>query len=395
MQVLGFLAIIFGPIMEWIYRFIPNYGWALIVFTLLVNLVLLPLRIKQQKSTARMSAFQPKMQEIQKKYAKDKNRQQDELMKFQQEYGFSMTAGCMPMALNFLFIFGIIEVVYRPLQYILGVSQDVIAQMVEIANSTLGESLIATDYRVQSALINLVKSNGEAFSSVLGDKLADVQNFQMMFFGIDLGQTPLSSWPSIAIIIPILSVVTMIIVQVITMKMSGQEMSGSMKALPWIMSIMFGYIAFTIPTGFSLYYTVSNIASFIQSLIAKRIYDPEKVKAQVEAEIEAKRAEKKKKKQVKIKSESGETVMKEVSEAELARIRLARARAIDEERYKDDEPAQKKEEEKPKAALKEKKKKPAENQPAEASSETEQSSAKAGPEDEQAPEQMPWEEEKE
>ena len=44
MQVLGFLAIIFGPIMEWIYRFIPNYGWALIVFTLLVNLVLLPLR---------------------------------------------------------------------------------------------------------------------------------------------------------------------------------------------------------------------------------------------------------------------------------------------------------------------------------------------------------------
>lgn len=395
MQVLGFLAIIFGPIMEWIYRFIPNYGWALIVFTLLVNLVLLPLRIKQQKSTARMSAFQPKMQEIQKKYAKDKNRQQEELMKFQQEYGFSMTAGCMPMALNFLFIFGIIEVVYRPLQYILGVSQDVIAQMVEIANSTLGESLIATDYRVQSALINLVKSNGEAFSSVLGDKLADVQNFQMMFFGIDLGQTPLSSWPSIAIIIPILSVVTMIIVQVITMKMSGQEMSGSMKALPWIMSIMFGYIAFTIPTGFSLYYTVSNIASFIQSLIAKRIYDPEKVKAQVEAEIEAKRAEKKKKKQVKIKSESGETVMKEVSEAELARIRLARARAIDEERYKDDEPAQKKEEEKPKTALKEKKKKPAENQPAEASSETEQSSAQAGPEDEQAPEQMPWEEEKE
>lgn len=395
MQVLGFLAIIFGPIMEWIYRFIPNYGWALIVFTLLVNLVLLPLRIKQQKSTARMSAFQPKMQEIQKKYAKDKNRQQEELMKFQQEYGFSMTAGCMPMALNFLFIFGIIEVVYRPLQYILGVSQDVIAQMVEIANSTLGESLIATDYRVQSALINLVKSNGEAFSSVLGDKLADVQNFQMMFFGIDLGQTPLSSWPSIAIIIPILSVVTMIIVQVITMKMSGQEMSGSMKALPWIMSIMFGYIAFTIPTGFSLYYTVSNIASFIQSLIAKRIYDPEKVKAQVEAEIEAKRAEKKKKKQVKIKSESGETVMKEVSEAELARIRLARARAIDEERYKDDEPVQKKEEEKPKAALKEKKKKPAENQPAEASSETEQSSAQAGPEDEQAPEQMPWEEEKE
>ena len=341
MQFLGFLAVIFGPIMEWIYRFIPNYGWALIVFTLLVNLVLLPLRIKQQKSTVRMSAFQPKMQEIQKKYAKDKARQQEELMKFQQEYGFSMTAGCMPMILNFLFIFGIIEVVYRPLKYILGVSDAVISQMVEVANSALCKNLLDNHYLMQTTLINLVKRNGEAFSSQLGDKLADVQNFQMSFFGIDLGQTPLSSWPSIAIIIPILSVVTMIAVQVVTMKMSGQQMSSSMKAMPWIMSIMFGYIAFTIPTGFSLYYTVSNIAGFVQSLIAKRIYDPEKIKAQVEAEIEAKRAEKKKKKQVKIKSESGETVMKEVSEAELARIRLARDRAIDEERYKVDEPAPK------------------------------------------------------
>lgn len=400
MQFLGFLAVIFGPIMEWIYRFIPNYGWALIVFTLLVNLVLLPLRIKQQKSTARMSAFQPKMQEIQKKYAKDKARQQEELMKFQQEYGFSMTAGCMPMILNFLFIFGIIEVVYRPLKYILGVSDAVISQMVEVANSTLGQSLMVNDYRVQSTLINLVKGNGEAFSSVLGDKLADVQNFQMSFFGIDLGQTPLSSWPSVAIIIPILSVVTMIAVQVVTMKMSGQQMSGSMKAMPWIMSIMFGYIAFTIPTGFSLYYTVSNIAGFVQSLIAKRIYDPEKIKAQVEAEIEAKRAEKKKKKQVKVKSESGETVMKEVSEAELARIRLARARAIDEERYKDEEPAPKKEEAKPKPAAEEKEEKPApqpEQAPdtAQAEPAAQESGTQTEAEEEQAPEKMPWEEDKE
>ena len=134
-----------------------------------MNLVLLPLRIKQQKSTARMSAFQPKMLEIQKKYAKDKARQQEELMKFQQEYGFSMTAGCMPMILNFLFIFGIIEVVYRPLKYILGVSDAVISQMVEVANSALGQNLLVNDYRVQSTLINLVKGNGEAFSSVLGE----------------------------------------------------------------------------------------------------------------------------------------------------------------------------------------------------------------------------------
>ena len=192
------------------------------------------------------------------------------------------------------------------------------------------------DYRVQSTLINLVKGNGEAFSSVLGDKLADVQNFQMSFFGIDLGQTPLSSWPSIAIIIPILSVVTMIAVQVVTMKMSGQQMSGSMKAMPWIMSIMFGYIAFTIPTGFSLYYTASNVFALAQSIVLKKMYNPEKIKQQVQEEIEAKRAERKKKKQVKVVAADGAEVVKDVSQAELDRIRLERARQMEDERYKDE-----------------------------------------------------------
>ena len=82
-----------------------------------------------------MSAFQPKMQEIQKKYAKDKNRQQEELMKFQQEYGFSMTAGCMPMVTELS-----VDLRYHrsgvppAASTFCGVSQDVIAQMVEIAN---------------------------------------------------------------------------------------------------------------------------------------------------------------------------------------------------------------------------------------------------------------------
>ena len=71
--------------MEWIYRFIPNYGWTMILFTLLARLLMFPLSIKQQKSTARMSAFQPMMQEIQKKYANDKQRQNEEMMKLQQD----------------------------------------------------------------------------------------------------------------------------------------------------------------------------------------------------------------------------------------------------------------------------------------------------------------------
>lgn len=340
MNFLGFLAPILGIIMEWIYKLIPNYGWTLILFTLLMKIVMFPLSVKQQKSTARMAAYQPMMQEIQKKWANDKNRQQEELMKFQQETGMSMTAGCLPMLVNFLVLFGLIEVVYRPMQYILRVPRDLVNQAVDVANSALNMNLNAANFTVENALINAVKASPDVFTGVFSaDQITAISNFNFNFFGLDLSQVPRFAFDAASLalmIIPVLSVVTMIMTQVITMKMSGQEMQGAMKWMPWILSLMFVYFGFTVPVGFSLYYTVSNVVMFVQSLILKKIYDPEEMKKQVQAEIEAKRAEKKKKKQVTVKDSDGTEQVKEVSEAELARIRLARARELDEERYKDE-----------------------------------------------------------
>ena len=128
----------------------------------------------------------------------------------------------------------------------------------------------------------------------------------------------------------------MILVNVVTMSMSGQQMSGSMKFLPWAMSIMFGFITFTVPVGFSLYYTASNVFALAQSIVLKKMYNPEKIKQQVQEEIEAKRAERKKKKQVKVVAADGAEVVKDVSQAELDRIRLERARQMEDERYKDE-----------------------------------------------------------
>lgn len=336
MNFFGFLAPVLGIIMEWIYKVVQNYGWTIIIFTLLSKVLLFPLQLKQQKSTARMSAYQPMMQEIQEKYKDDKERMNEELMKFQQESGFSMTAGCLPMILNMLVIFGMIEVVYRPLQYVLRVSKDLIDQCVAVANAA-GAALDANNYMVQNQLINLVKQNPNAYSELLGDKLADVINFKFTFLGIDLSLTPSEAgWLSVAIIIPVLSVVTMIAFQIYTMKASGQKMQGGMMGMTWVMSIMFGFFAFTVPVGFSLYYTASNIFGFVQTLVTKRIYDPEEMKRQIEEEIAAKRAEKKKKKQVRLKTVDGEEITKAVSQAELDRLRLEMARKLDEERYQDE-----------------------------------------------------------
>lgn len=124
---MGFLAMILGPLMRMLYQMIPNFAVTMIVFTVIIKLLMLPLMIKQQKSMAKMSVFTPMINEIQQKYKNNQEKMQEEMVKFQQEYGYSPTAGCLPMLINMLVLFGMVEVVYRPVQYILGIPKEAIS----------------------------------------------------------------------------------------------------------------------------------------------------------------------------------------------------------------------------------------------------------------------------
>lgn len=120
-----------GFILYFIYNFIcSNVGIAIIIFTFIVKLALLPIYIKQQKSTAKSAVFQPMVQEIQRKYKNNQQKQQEELLKLQQQ-GFKPMSGCAPMLLSFLILFGVIDVVYKPLTHIVHMNGESITQMVE------------------------------------------------------------------------------------------------------------------------------------------------------------------------------------------------------------------------------------------------------------------------
>ena len=332
MGFLGFLGTPLGYVLQWMYDLFGSYGWALIVFTVAVRLLSFPLQIGQQKNTARMAAYRPMIEEIQKKYAKDREKQNEELMRLQQEYGYNPTAGCLPMFVNFYIMFGVIEAVYYPLQHILHISKDVLTQIASILNMTY-------TYTTNTAIIQMVQKGtlpAEATALLTPEQLENIKNFNVMFMGMDLTVKPELAF-NILLLFPVLSVVTMALSNIIIMKSSGQEMQGSMKWMPWMMSLMFVWIAFTVPVAFSLYYTVSNVLMLITSIITRKMYDPEKMKAQVAAEIEEKKKAKKAKKQVKVVDEkTGEEKLKEVTEAEMNRLRIERARAIDAELYKDE-----------------------------------------------------------
>lgn len=328
---MGFLAAILGPLMRLVYQAIPNFAATMIVFTVLVKLVTFPLAIKQQKSMAKMSVFTPMINEIQQKYKNNQEKQQEELMKLQQEYGYSPTAGCLPMAVNFLVLFGMIEVVYRPVQYILGIPADTIKAACEAIGISTTNAIT-----MQTTLIERIHAGADVGAALSAEQLASIQNFNTMFLGMDmcnvagLRLTPL-------MIFPIIAAITMFASFSITNKLSGAgaQMQGSMKVMMWVMNIWFVYYCFTAPIGFSLYYGTSNICQIVQSFITYKIYSPEKFKAEYEAELAAKKAAKKAKKTVTV-QENGKEVTKEVNMTELNKMRLEYARQLDAELYKDE-----------------------------------------------------------
>ena len=339
---MNFFYILSGPlgyVMEWIYKLLPNYGWDIILFTLLINLVKIPLQLSQQKSMAKMSAFQPMIMDIQTKYKDKPEKQQEELIKLQQDYGYKPTAGCLPMLLNFLVIFGVIGVVYNPLERIFHISA--------AALTAAGEALTASGVaftaitRDTNIIAQVVAGNSGVIGCFSADQIATITEFSqhMNFLGIDLTRIPQIGL-SLDLVLPLLSVVTMFLSTHISMKASGQQMQGSMKVTMYLMPLMYLFFCFTYPLAFSLYYVISNIVMTVQTQAMRKVYDPDKMRKEVEAQIEEKRKQQKrgvKSTTVKVTDpKTGKVTEKNLSASEMNKRRLEYARQLDAERYKDE-----------------------------------------------------------
>ena len=339
---MNFFYILSGPlgyVMEWIYKLLPNYGWDIILFTLLINIVKIPLQLSQQKSMAKMSAFQPMLQEIQTKYKDKPEKQQEEMLKLQQDYGYKPTAGCVPMLLNFLVIFGVIGVVYNPLERIFHISAAALAAAGE-ALTAAGVSFTAIT-RDTNIIAQVVAGNSGVIGCFSADQIATITEFSqhMNFLGIDLTRIPQIGL-SLDLVLPLLSVVTMFLSTHISMKASGQQMQGSMKVTMYLMPLMYLFFCFTYPLAFSLYYVISNIVMTAQTQVMRKIYDPEKMRKEVEAQIEEKKKQQKrgvKSTTVKVTDpKTGKVTEKNLSASEMNKCRLEYARKLDAERYKDE-----------------------------------------------------------
>ncbi len=148
-----------GYILYFIYNYLfSNVGLAILLFTLIIKLAMLPLAIKQQKNTAKSAIFAPKIKEIQTKYKNNQEKQQEELAKLQQQ-GYNPMGGCGSMILTFLILFGVLDVVYKPMTHIVHVPSEKIAGIIQ-------ESY---DIELTAVFVNEVSKSDEDVASMKED----------------------------------------------------------------------------------------------------------------------------------------------------------------------------------------------------------------------------------
>lgn len=277
-----------GYILGWIYEFVQNYGVAVILFTVLIKLILLPLGLKQQKSMTKMQKIQPKLKEIQDKYQYDQQKSSQEMMKLYKEYGVNPTGGCLPLLVQFPIIIGLYNVIYKPLTYMLHYGADKVAALQKAHNLTGAAA-------ARSAEILIAK----------GEKLL---NFD--FFGLDLSVVPNDVLKQLfagktgiialtVLIIPILATLTTVLTSKITTYInkpkdgekkndeppkrvlspdqktaeSGQSAEAMTKSMTYVMPIMTLWFTLTLPSTLGLYWTISNIVSLAQTVLLNGYYN--------------------------------------------------------------------------------------------------------------------------
>ena len=133
------IGIPFGYLMRLIYFICKNYAVSIILFTIVTKLLLFPVNYKTQKSAARMQLLNPKLEKLKKSFGSNQQRLQEEQQKLYAQEGINPMASCLPAFIQMFLLFGVIDVVYKPISHILGISKSVITEAAERASSLASE----------------------------------------------------------------------------------------------------------------------------------------------------------------------------------------------------------------------------------------------------------------
>ena len=319
-----FITVPFGWILGQLYHLTDNYGIAMILFALVVQTIMLPMRAKSKKSTMKMSRIQPMIQDIQARYT-DPVKQNEMLQKLYKEEGVSMGGSCLWSLIPILIIFPLFRVIREPMAYILGASPEEISTIIDVVKANAPEIFSASrngEYYAQVLACSAIPTFAAQIKAAIPTiDPAILQGINFEFLGIDLGLIPdwkfwtweIFSWANIgAALIPVVSTLSQLVQTKVMQNMNNSvitdkngvqdeetakksQQNQSMNMMLWMMPFMTLMIGYSVSAGLSLYWFIGGLYSMISDVIMTKKYrvlydaeDAERLKRHLEEErIEA------------------------------------------------------------------------------------------------------------
>lgn len=297
-QIFGFFGSILGYLLWALFYVFQNFGVSIIFFTIIIKLILFPFSVKQQKSMASTSRMQKKQNEIRQKYANNKQKMNEEMQKLYEKEGVSPTGGCLTSLVPMLIMLGIFYAVAQPLTNTLHIDSALINDAMQYVNGIPGYCIQgfqenAANIYNQMNFVEVLKSNPDLINNIPQfaghpDIINNIQSFSngFTFLGFDLLTMPSKEGLlSIYILIPVLSLASNILAQVVTMRINGnmQNQQGCMKVMMFGLPLLSAYIAYVVPSAVGFYWICSSLFSLIQSLIMGKFFNATALTAKEEA----------------------------------------------------------------------------------------------------------------
>lgn len=342
---MSYIMMALAWVLNLFYNITLNYGLAIIFFTIVIKLILLPLTIKQQKSMVKTQKIQPLLMELQQKYANDKDKLSQETMKLYQKYKINPMSGCLPLVIQLPILMALYYVVRLPITYTMGVDGSEIWRIINAiedwavnhqdALQNLFTSLKIENFDVfrdnqfknfgmyEIQIAHFLQANPDILQShwiTEGGEAYKTINFA--FCGLDISQTP-DLWALLGIfmgklegltpqvmllwLIPILSGVSSFVTSKVSQAQQppqpvkkdefGREKSNPMKTMMVFMPLFSAWLAFTLPAAIGLYWIISNVLQLVQQVLVTKFVNVGISEEEIEGEVvNAKKSRKKRKK---------------------------------------------------------------------------------------------------
>ena len=308
----------FAWLMVKLYELTGNYGVAVILFALAVNLILTPFMAKSKKSMMRSTRLQPRIQELQKRHEGNPQKLNQEMQNLYREEGINPMSGCLWSLIPFPILIALYSVIRQPITRMMFAAQDVVTTLQDyfVAKGLYTVPAKADAY-VEIKLANLAHEHWDAVVTDLAGKIDGLLDVDFGFLGLNLGSQPQwnffvkTNWSDVSIWLPALGLFLIPFISAalswLSMKVSNAanpqqdaQTQASMKTMNLMMPLMSIWICFVMPAAMGIYWIANSVFGMIRDFILTKVYkrklDKEDAERQAmrsarEKELEEKRLE--------------------------------------------------------------------------------------------------------